>query len=109
MSWDSQKLDALLEETEAGFYEELREDEAFNRRLDEDHDPAEERNAHALTGYFMLRLLDCNPGAKLRGQPPATITGPLFAALGERPHSVDVQTDGGVAEVSGTPEATKDA
>ena len=66
--WDHAKLDALLELIESSFWEELKAEEGMPE--DEQH--------HQQTGFFMYALLDCKPGGTLKGQPPASISGPLF-------------------------------
>ena len=74
MSWDHAMLDALLGEWQEQFYAHLREDEGL----------PEAEQSHQVTGYFMLRLAACKPGAELNPPPPATITGPLFSEPTER-------------------------
>ena len=72
MSWDHDKLDALLVQIEDSFYEHAREEEAS--------DTPEDECVHRIVGYWMYQLLKCKTGATLRGP---GVDGPLFRGVRE--------------------------
>lgn len=81
--WDHAKLDLLLAEMEAGFWDLLRNDEKWNAA----HPDDEPQDYHSTQGYNLLRLLECKPGAPRPKRPPATIEGPLFTEGAEASHA----------------------
>lgn len=69
-SWNTAKLDELLQEFVDSVHEHLVEDQASGKE-----------DIHSVVGYFMYRLLECKPGSNLPARTPPTITGPLFNQL----------------------------
>lgn len=69
MAWDTDKLDALAVEIQESVITDLREEE--QRGVSEDISIAR------VVGYWMCRLLECNPGIQRLGV-TASIDGPLF-------------------------------
>ena len=69
--WNESALDKLLADMEHSVHEGI---EVSGNENEDEGD-----NSYQIVGYWMYRLLECKPGAKLSG-PQRSISGPLFDA-----------------------------